>query len=798
MRGARGPVLSGLLTIGLVASLVAATPALAATVVVTFEDLAPGTVVSTQYQGSHGVVFNGPPSDGYRPVVTTVPAGTAHSGTRVTHFSTCPGCEFYTPRTVGRLTSTASRVEAYVGYLESEPNAAQAQITMIARDAGGQTVGTSATTVTEGQPFTQLVGVTAPGPTIASFELTTTPTLGNQPVGFDDLAITTPGGQPPDFSLEVGAAPVPSGTSVAVPIVVHRLNGSNGGVTLSASGLPPGVSASFQPTTVTGVGAAVTMRLTAEPKAAFADATITITGTPSAGAGTVARSVTLPIRSTPSCSSSVLEVRPVPGQLRVSSGPQLAEVLQTATNIRVVVPAGANWEMVDCTGEQARVVPLRSGVSLVGEASALGRRPRLWTRVIDDPDARSLPLFETYGDNVRLEGLHLDGPFKPKDHGSTGGPSAVAVFRDQSRAQGRIIITDNEIEGFRNAVDVAGLVQVRDPKDYDAAYEATYSVVCPGPCPRPDKSEAQRVRVEYNYLHNQARVGGGYGVVVGGAAYARITGNVFEYNNHSVAASGEAFSGYLASRNYILEGAIDHKDHHFDVHGTEDPGHWAGGDAGTFFEIDHNTVRGEQDYAAGFRTRNAFGLRGRPTQAALFHHNVLVHDDRDEALKLSEGDDNRLDDDRPSTFNLTYRDNKHDTDYTTEIAAGDFDGDGRTDVFLANGTAWFYSSGGIQPWRFIDSSSMRTKELAFADVDNDGVTDAIWRLGDGRLRYLKRYSSPAVALPSSPVPLKDLRFGDFDGDSRTDIFYTRNKEWNVWYGSTRAWTVVGGSVTPGQ
>ena len=124
--------------------------------------LASGTVVSTQYQGSHGVFFNGPPSDGAQHIVATVPGGTADSGTRVAHFATCPGCEFFTPRTVGRLTSTASRVEAYVGYLESEPNAAQATITMIARDAGGQTVGTSSTAVTEGQPFTQLVGVTAP------------------------------------------------------------------------------------------------------------------------------------------------------------------------------------------------------------------------------------------------------------------------------------------------------------------------------------------------------------------------------------------------------------------------------------------------------------------------------------------------------------------------------------------------------------------------------------------------------------------------------------------------------------
>lgn len=785
----------GSLVIALLVGLLAAPSAVAATVVVSFEDLASETVVSSQYQGSHGVVFNGPPSDGYRPVVKTVPVGTAHSGVRVVHFSTCPGCEFYTPRTVGRLTSTATRVEAYVGYLEGQPNGAQAQITMIARDASGQTVGTSTATVTEGQPFTQLVGVTAPGPTIASFELTTTPTFGSQPVGFDDLAITSPGSQPPDFSLEVGAAPVPSGTSVAVPIVVHRLNGSNGGVTLSASGLPPGVTASFQPTTVTGVGSAVTLLLTTAPGAAFADATITITGTPAAAAGTVPRSVTLPIRSTPTCTSSVLEVRPVPGQLRVSSAPRLAKVLQTATNIRVVVPAGANWEMVDCAGDPARLVPLNAGVELVGEASALGRRPRLWTRVIQDEGARNLPLFETGGDRVRLEGLHLDGPFKPKDNGGKGGVVAVSVVRYPTKEQGRVVIADNEIEGFRNAVDISGTVEVRDPQEYNSEYEAAVGN-CAGPCPRPDKSDAGRVRIEHNYLHNQARVGGGYGVVIGGAVYATITGNVFEYNNHSVAASGEAFSGYIASRNYILEGAIDRKDHHFDVHGTLDPGHWAGGDAGTFFEIDHNTIRGEQDYAAGFRTRNAFGLRGRPTQAALFHHNVMVHDDRDEALKLSEGDDDRLDDDRPSTFNLTYRNNKHDTDYTTEIAAGDFDGDGRTDVFLANGTAWFYSSAGISPWRFMDSSSTRTKDLTFADVDNDRVTDAIWRRSDGKLRYLKRYATPGVVLPSSPVDVKQLRFGDFDGDARTDIFYTRNKEWHVWYGSSRSWTVVGGSVTP--
>ena len=155
-------------------------------------------------------------------------------------------------------------------------------------------------------------------------------------------------------------------------------------------------------------------------------------------------------------------------------------------------------------------------------------------------------------------------------------------------------------------------MQVKDPQGLQRGVRGIRTATARARVRARTSPTHERVRVEYNYLHNQARVGGGYGVVDRRRGVrARSRGNVFEYNNHSVAASGEAFSGYLASRNYILEGAIDHKDHHFDVHGTLDPGHWAGGDAGTFFEIDHNTVRGEQDVRRlGFRTRNAFGLRG--------------------------------------------------------------------------------------------------------------------------------------------------------------------------------------------
>lgn len=41
--------------------------------------------------------------------------------------------------------------------------------------------------------------------------------------------------------------------------------------------------------------------------------------------------------------------------------------------------------------------------------------------------------------------------------------------------------------------------------------------------------------------------------------------------------------------------------------------------------------------------------------------------------------------------------------------------------------------------------------------------------------------------------MKDVRAGDFDGDGKTDLFFTHNNQWQVWYGSTRAWTATGSS-----
>jgi hypothetical protein len=289
----------------------------AATKVVSFDDLPADTQVSTQYQSSHGVYFRGPDvGDGWLPVTRSVPAGVAHSGSQVGDISNCtaPTCEGFVPRTVGTLVDFATTVSAYVGFRGS--GSSTATMTLTARDPDGNPIASSSAIVTEGAPFNTLLSVTAPAmASIASFELSgDTSATG---LGMDDLSITTPGTGAPDISLAVGTDPVNvrQGDTVDVPISVNRHNGSNGDVSLSASGLPPGMSASFVPNPVPGAESNAKLRLTAAPLAPTPGnySQATITATPGGGAGSAPRTAKRLVRVVENCvhtfRSDFLDVR---------------------------------------------------------------------------------------------------------------------------------------------------------------------------------------------------------------------------------------------------------------------------------------------------------------------------------------------------------------------------------------------------------------------------------------------------------------------------------------------------------
>jgi FG-GAP repeat len=473
------------------------------------------------------------------------------------------------------------------------------------------------------------------------------------------------------------------------------------------------------------------------------------------------------------------------GGVRVTSAADLADTLNSDYRGRIVIPRDAYWEMKDRAGNPLRDVPVNSGVEIVGERGPLGTRPTLYTRDI----AEQYSLLQVIGNDVHIAGIRFVGPKPVRTHDRREPyTDAIGVIEDFDKQTGRrVLIEDNEMEQWSGgAVSMRGTHEVLESKDWDPAWK------------KPVPGDAALVRVYRNTIHDNVMDGGGYGTVVYGGAYGTVEGNVFDNNRHAVAASGKANSGYVAKFNYVLHnGTVDsgYYNQHFDVHGTG-PGQY-GGSAGTYFDIGFNTLRGNQRYYV-VKHRPAFMLRGRPEIGAWFHDNVAEHGDLDEAVSLKGqgtladagfGEDQKA-------YNFRASGNSFDTDYTTEIASGDFDGDGQKDVFVANGTAWFYSPGGLMPWKLLHESTKRTRDLAFADIDNDGKTDVLYRDGAGRLGYLKSGTVDLQPLTTLPVPISELRFGDFDGDGKTDMFYTRNQQWYVWYGKTRAWTATNSSVTP--
>ncbi|HKV38766.1 MAG TPA: xyloglucanase, partial [Blastocatellia bacterium] len=117
---------------------------------------------------------------------------------------------------------------------------------------------------------------------------------------------------PPDFSL--GANPsslaITRGANGTSTITITPSNGFNGSVALTASGLPSGVTASFNPTPAT---ASSTLTLTASASATTGPATVTVTGT----SGSLTHSTQISLTISPSADFSLSAS---PASLTVSQG----------------------------------------------------------------------------------------------------------------------------------------------------------------------------------------------------------------------------------------------------------------------------------------------------------------------------------------------------------------------------------------------------------------------------------------------------------------------------------------------
>ena len=274
--------------------LLSASPAFGAdTLVVDFETgPALNTPVNDEYLGSHFLRFI-KDDPGFRPYRRSVP-GLARSGSVAADVggSVCLAetgdgvlCEFPSVGTNGRLTRTATTVTLYAGFFSDpgEPTSAR----LVARNASDQIVATGAFVPIDHLGFDAPVTVTSAGNDIARFTLELNGGSG-QALGFDDLTLEYPEGTLPEVSLVVPSGPVTvlQGSSVDLPVSVIRLNGSNGPLDLSVTGLPTGVSAELIPDPVPGTQTAATLRLTATGTAPtfFVPAELTVTADPSGNA----------------------------------------------------------------------------------------------------------------------------------------------------------------------------------------------------------------------------------------------------------------------------------------------------------------------------------------------------------------------------------------------------------------------------------------------------------------------------------------------------------------------------------
>ena len=127
-----------------------------------------------------------------------------------------------------------------------------------------------------------------------------------------------------------------------------------------------------------------------------------------------------------------------------------------------------------------------------------------------------------------------------------------------------------------------------------------------------------------------------------------------------------------------------------------------------------------------------------------------------------------------------------------DLALGDFNGDGKTDIFQARQNDWLVSYSGTDSWEVLNRSGIGLDNLRFGDFNGDGKTD-VFRADTGQNKWYVSYGGTDSweELNRSGIGLDHLRFGDFDGDGKTDVFRTSGGVWYMSSGGSGRWEVLG-------
>ena len=111
---------------------------------------------------------------------------------------------------------------------------------------------------------------------------------------------------------------------------------------------------------------------------------------------------------------------------------------------------------------------------------------------------------------------------------------------------------------------------------------------------------------------------------------------------------------------------------------------------------------------------------------------------------------------------------------------GDFVGDNRADVFFADGQTWWVSDGGTAPFVVYASSSFKRPDIAFGDFDGSGKTEVIGVV-DNQWMFVPALGAHAWTplRPKLNNTMNGAFAADFNGDGATDIALTIGGIWQV-------------------
>ena len=268
---------------------------------------------------------------------------------------------------------------------------------------------------------------------------------------------------------------------------------------------------------------------------------------------------------------------------------QLLAALQQAKSGEVVfVPGDVTLDLSARVFIEKTVLEVPAGVTLASDRGIDGSPGAL---LFSDALA-TRPLLRTLGPGVRITGLRVRGPDpeRRRDHHRRS-------FREPGKSRDRTYYYSFPVS---DGVDTS-----HDNLEVDNCELAGWSHAAV------NLRRGSGHHIHHCYLHHNQYDGLGYGVCID-IAEARIERCLFDYNRHSIAATGRPGSGYEACHNIERGVSLSHL---FDMHGGRD--RKDGTDiAGDWMKVHHN---------AFFCPELAVKIRGVPVEQATIEYNWLIH-----------------------------------------------------------------------------------------------------------------------------------------------------------------------------